>query len=188
MAYILGMRSVPLTVVELPQFLRQAADLWTEAERHEFVDYIARNPEAGDVIPETGGVRKVRWRRQGMGKRGGVRVIYFYHNPTTPLFLLMVYAKAVREDVAPEAKKALGGIGGMPHRAPCADEAREIGDASSSAVIWCRACRKPPPLPKVRRPAHAFMSSKFPTCALFASVCTCRSSASLRPTAFLCRR
>jgi hypothetical protein len=107
LAYILEMPSVPLTVVELPQFLRQAADLWTEAERHEFVDYIARNPETGDVIPETGGVRKVRWRRQGMGKRGGVRVIYFYYNPTTPLFLLMVYAKAVREDVAPEAKKAV---------------------------------------------------------------------------------
>ena len=101
------MPSVPLTVVETPQFLRQAEDVWSETERQEFVDYIARNPEVGDLIPDTGGVRKVRWRRQGMGKRGGARVIYFYHNPTTPLFLLMVYAKAVREDVAPEAKSAL---------------------------------------------------------------------------------
>jgi hypothetical protein len=42
-----------------------------------------------------------------MGKRGGARVIYFYYNPTTPLFLLMVYAKAVREDVTAEAKKAV---------------------------------------------------------------------------------
>ncbi|MGH7084196.1 MAG: addiction module toxin RelE, partial [Acetobacteraceae bacterium] len=67
------MLSVPLTVVETPLFVRQADDVWTEAERQEFVDYIARNPEAGDVIPDTGGVRKVRWRRQGMGKRGGVR-------------------------------------------------------------------------------------------------------------------
>lgn len=71
------------------------------------MDFIARNPETGDVIPETGGVRKVRWRRAGMGKRGGSRVIYFYHDPATPLYLLMVYAKAVREDVAPEAKKLL---------------------------------------------------------------------------------
>lgn len=101
------MPSVPLTVVETPQFVRQADDLWTEAERHDFVDFIARNPEAGDVIPETSGVRKVRWRRQGMGKRGGARVIYFYHDRATPLFLLMVYAKAMREDVAPEARKAL---------------------------------------------------------------------------------
>jgi RelE toxin of RelE / RelB toxin-antitoxin system len=101
------MPSVPLTVVETPQFVRQADGAWTDEERQEFVDFIARNPEAGDVIPETGGVRKVRWRRAGMGKRGGTRVIYFYHNPTTPLFLLMVYAKAVREDVAPEAKRVL---------------------------------------------------------------------------------
>ncbi len=101
------MPSVPLAVIETPQFLRQAEDVWTEAERQEFVDYIARNPEVGDLVPETGGVRKVRWRRQGTGKQGGVRVIYFYYNAVTPLFLLMVYAKAVREDVAPEAKKAL---------------------------------------------------------------------------------
>ena len=101
------MPGVPVSVVETPQFVRQADDVWGDDERHEFVDYIARNPEVGDLIPDTGGVRKVRWRRQGMGKRGGARVIYFYHNPTTPLFLLMVYAKAVREDVAPEAKRAL---------------------------------------------------------------------------------
>jgi RelE toxin of RelE / RelB toxin-antitoxin system len=107
LAYILGMPNVPVGVVETPQFVRQADDVWGEAERLEFVDYIARNLEAGDVIQDTGGVRKIRWRRQGMGKRGGVRVIYFYHNPVTPLFLLMVYAKAVREDVAPDAKKAL---------------------------------------------------------------------------------
>jgi len=107
LAYIMEMLGVPLSVVETPQFVRQADDVWSDDERHEFVDYIARNPEAGDVIPETGGVRKVRWRRQGTGKRGGVRVIYFYHNTATPLFLLMVYAKAVREDVAPEAKRAL---------------------------------------------------------------------------------
>jgi hypothetical protein len=61
MGYTLAMPSVPLTVVEMPQFPRQAADVWTEAERTEFVDFIARNPEAGDVIPDTGGVRKVRW-------------------------------------------------------------------------------------------------------------------------------
>lgn len=101
------MPGVPITVVETPQFLRQAGDVWTEAERQEFVDYIARNPEVGEVIPNTGDVRKVRWRRQGMGKRGGARVIYFHHNSATPLFLLMVYAKAVREDVTPEARKAL---------------------------------------------------------------------------------
>jgi hypothetical protein len=111
------MPGVPLTVVETPQFVRQADDLWTDAERQEFIDYIARNPEAGDVIPDTGGVRKVRWRRRGMGKRGGVRVIYFYYSPTTPLFLLMVYAKAMRVDVTSEAKKAVADFAARIKRA-----------------------------------------------------------------------
>jgi hypothetical protein len=101
------MAAAPVSVVETPQFMRQAADIWTDDDRGAFVDFIARNPEAGDVIPATGGVRKIRWRRQGSGKRGGVRVIYFYHNASAPVFLLMVYAKAVREDVSPDAKRAL---------------------------------------------------------------------------------
>ena len=101
------MVTVPVTVVETPQFLRQAENVWTEGERAGFIDFVARNPEAGDLIPETGGVRKVRWRRQGSGKRGGVRVIYFYHTANAPLFLLMIYAKAVREDVSSDAKNAL---------------------------------------------------------------------------------
>lgn len=97
MAYSLAVPPIPITVVELPLFLRQAAGIWSDVERAEFVDYIARNPEAGDVIPETGGVRKVRWRRQGSGKRGGARVIYFYHDPFMPIFLILAYAKAQRE-------------------------------------------------------------------------------------------
>ena len=101
------MFDIPMTVVETAQFLRQARDVWTENERADFVDFIARNPESGDVIPETGGVRKLRWRRQGSGKRGGVRVIYFYYTANVPLFLLMIYAKAVRGDVSPDAKKVL---------------------------------------------------------------------------------
>ncbi|HJU16457.1 MAG TPA: type II toxin-antitoxin system RelE/ParE family toxin [Stellaceae bacterium] len=69
------------------------------------MDFIARNPEAGDVIPESGGVRKVRWSRRGSGKRGGVRVIYFYYRTDMPLYLLMVYAKARRDDLSPDAKR-----------------------------------------------------------------------------------
>lgn len=65
----------PVTVAETLPFLRQAASLWDEEERSAFVDFIAANPEAGDVIPDTGGIRKLRWSRPGTGKRGGVRVI-----------------------------------------------------------------------------------------------------------------
>ena len=86
-------------------FLRQADDVWTDDGREAFVDFIARNPEAGDVIRDGGGVRKVRWGRQGTGKRGGARVIYFFHDLDTPLYLLLVYAKAVRTDLSPDAKR-----------------------------------------------------------------------------------
>ncbi len=95
----------PITVAETLPFLRQAADLWSEEERDAFVDYIAGNPDAGDVIPDTGGIRKVRWSRAGKGKRGGVRVIYFYHDDAMPLYLLLMYAKAQREDLTADEKK-----------------------------------------------------------------------------------
>jgi hypothetical protein len=52
-----------MTVAETAPFIRQAAKLWTEDDRNAFVDFIAANPDAGDVIPDTGGLRKVRWGR-----------------------------------------------------------------------------------------------------------------------------
>ena len=82
-----------MTVVETPGFLRDAAAALTDAERIEVVSFLATNPEAGDVMPETGGARKLRWRAHGRGKSGGVRVIYYYHNESLPLFLLNVFAK-----------------------------------------------------------------------------------------------
>ena len=93
-----------ITVAETPLFVRQAAKLWDDEERASFVDFIAANPEAGDLIPETGGVRKIRWKRSSTGKRGGVRIIYFYHDRMRPLYLLMVYAKARQEDLSPIEK------------------------------------------------------------------------------------
>jgi hypothetical protein len=63
-------------------------------------------PKKG-TIPETGGVRKIRWARPGSGKRGGARVIYFYHSGNRPLYLLMVYAKARQENLTAEEKKVV---------------------------------------------------------------------------------
>jgi len=99
-----------LTVVEIASFSRNAAKLWTDIERSDFVQYIAGNPDAGDVIPDTGGLRKIRWGRQGSGKRGGVRVIYYYYNLSIPLYLLSVYAKAGKEDIDADEKKVLTAI------------------------------------------------------------------------------
>jgi hypothetical protein len=94
-----------LTVAETAPFIRQAAKLWTEDNGNAFVDFIAANPDAGDVIPDTGGLRKVRWSRPGTGKRGGVRVIYFYHDDSMPLYLLLIYAKAKRENWTRDEKR-----------------------------------------------------------------------------------
>ncbi len=81
------------TVAETPIFQSYADDIWTEDERLEFIKWIALNPLAGALIPGTGGCRKVRWSRAGMGKRGGGRIIYF--NPSeTVLWLLVVYTKS----------------------------------------------------------------------------------------------
>ena len=96
-----------ITIAETATFIRNAAKLWSEAERTEFPDFISTNTEAGDIIPDTGGIRKVRWGRQGMGKRGGVRVIYFYHNGYMPLYLITVYAKAERENITPDEKRLM---------------------------------------------------------------------------------
>ena len=82
-----------MTALETPFFLRKVATLLDEGERSELVVFLGTNPAAGDIIPETGGVRKLRWAAQGRGKRGGVRLIYYFHSDTFPLFLLTVYAK-----------------------------------------------------------------------------------------------
>ena len=81
------------TVAETPIFQRYAAEVWTEAEREEFVSFIATNPDSGAVIRGSGGCRKVRWSTAGQGKRGGARVIYFHAEDAT-IWLLIVYKKA----------------------------------------------------------------------------------------------
>jgi mRNA-degrading endonuclease RelE of RelBE toxin-antitoxin system len=81
------------TVAETAIFQRYAEKIWSEDERNEFVNWIAANPTAGDVIPGSGGCRKVRWSGSGRGKRGGARVIYFNAKDQT-IWLLIVYTKA----------------------------------------------------------------------------------------------
>lgn len=72
----------------------------TEEDRSELIDYLARNPTAGDVVPGAGGIRKLRWRLEGRGKRGGARVVYFFHSTHVPLFALTAFAKNERLDLS----------------------------------------------------------------------------------------
>jgi hypothetical protein len=85
-----------LTVAEVPEYIRRAEKLLTADERHDLVNYLAVRPKVGVLLEGTGGVRKLRWRRQGMGKSGGVRVIYYYHSGVMPLYLLTLFAKNER--------------------------------------------------------------------------------------------
>lgn len=87
------MPHVPITVVEMPTFLRDAKGRLGDDERAALILYLASNPECGDVMPGTGGVRKLRWAREGGGKSGGYRVIFYYYNASIPLFALALYAK-----------------------------------------------------------------------------------------------
>ena len=87
------------TVIETPAFSRLWPDYWDDDERGEFVAWLVHNPEAGDVIRGSGGCRKVRWKRPGMGKQGGVRVIHYNRLADGVIYLLLIYAKGARDDV-----------------------------------------------------------------------------------------
>lgn len=93
-------QSAPITVVETPEFLSATRKLMNDEERRLLVDYLAIFPMSGDLIPGTGGVRKLRWGLEGRGKRGGARVIYFHHDAGMPLFALTAYAKNERADLS----------------------------------------------------------------------------------------
>ena len=85
-------------IAETPTFIRQADKLFSDEERKELIDYLADHPAAGDEIPGTGGVRKLRFTALGRGKRGGARVIYFYGGEHMPVYALLAYAKSAKTD------------------------------------------------------------------------------------------
>lgn len=96
-----------LTVAELPEYLRRAEKLLSAGERYDIVSYLAAFPGDGDLIRGTGGVRKLRWRKSGKGKSGGLRVIYYFHSERMPLYLLTVFAKSERADLTQRERNEL---------------------------------------------------------------------------------
>ncbi len=98
------------TVAETPIFSRQASKIFDEEQKRELINFLAANPEAGDEIPGTGGVRKVRFASSGRGKRGGARVIYYFLDETMPIYALLVYAKNVKTDMSPDEKRAAAAL------------------------------------------------------------------------------
>jgi len=79
----------------------------SEDEHDALISYVAQYPDGGALIPETGGLRKLRWSAKGKGKRGGSRVIYYFHNVDVPLFLMAIYAKKIQTDLSARQRRAL---------------------------------------------------------------------------------
>ena len=83
---------VSIIFIETRTFSDKASKAWTPKQYEDFILYIANNPKAREVVPGSGGVRKIRWSKTGAGKRGGVRVIYF-NSSQEETWLLTMYVK-----------------------------------------------------------------------------------------------
>ena len=97
-----------VTIVELPEYIKKAERLLSEDERNSLILYLSTHPRAGNLLQGTGGIRKIRWSRKGMGKSGGVRVIYFFYNEKMPLFMLTVFGKGEKNNLSMEERNELG--------------------------------------------------------------------------------
>jgi hypothetical protein len=95
--------------IEAPIFTQPLPDYLGDDDCRGLQFFLTRSPDAGDIIPGTGGFRKVRWadRRRGKGKRGGLRVIYYYLAADTQIWLMSVYDKDEAVDLSAQEKRAL---------------------------------------------------------------------------------
>jgi mRNA-degrading endonuclease RelE of RelBE toxin-antitoxin system len=93
--------------VETRVFSRQRKEYLEEEQFRALQNHLLENPHAGARIPGTGGLRKLRWATHDRGKRGGVRVIYFFVEARAVILLLLVYPKNVQDDLTPEQTRML---------------------------------------------------------------------------------
>lgn len=95
------------TIIELPSYLGKSDKLLTDSERTSIINYLALHPAAGEIMQGTGGIRKLRWSAKGKGKSSGVRVIYYYHNESMPLFLLTLFGKGEKANLSKAERNEL---------------------------------------------------------------------------------
>ena len=93
--------------VEAKPFTRKRPNYLTEDEYREFQNYLLESPDAGEIVKGTGGIRKIRWNVAGSGKRGGLRIIYYWKTSLDQIYLLMVYRKNELADLTPAEYKLL---------------------------------------------------------------------------------
>lgn len=96
-----------MIVIETSIFTRQVLDLLTDEEYRELQKVLVNRPDAGVLIVGSGGLRKIRWAKQGRGKRGGVRVIYYWAVSSEQILMLFMYPKSERDDLTPTQIKML---------------------------------------------------------------------------------
>lgn len=95
------------TIVETPQFISQVSEIWTNDERLNFFEYLAKNPLKGDVIPNAKGLRKIRYSAKGHGKRGSARVIYYNMLDDGMIVAVTIYPKNEQENLSQSKLKQL---------------------------------------------------------------------------------
>ena len=96
-----------MVIIETSIFTRCIKELMSDDEYRALQETLVNRPDMGDIVPGTGGLRKVRWKQEGHGKSGGVRVIYYWMTANEQLYMLYVYSKSKQEDLTAEQKKAL---------------------------------------------------------------------------------
>lgn len=96
-----------MVLIETPLFTRRIVELMSDDEYKALQEALVNRPNMGLVIQGTSGLRKVRWKQEGRGKSGGVRVIYYWMTADEHLYMLYVYPKNERDDLTPDQKAAL---------------------------------------------------------------------------------
>ena len=102
MAYIVFM-----VIVETSIFTKRVIEILSDDEYKELQSFLAANPDVGDIIPGSQGLRKLRWKSQGRGKRGGARVIYYWFKQEDLLLMLFMFRKNEQSDLTPAQVKQL---------------------------------------------------------------------------------
>lgn len=93
--------------IETEIFTQDVKKLLDDSEYQRFQAFLAAQPDHGDLIQDTGGLRKIRWVAKGKGKRSGVRIIYFHRTSRFEIRLLLIYEKGVKDDLSQNEKSVL---------------------------------------------------------------------------------
>ncbi len=96
-----------LVFKETPVFTRQITELLCDDEYKALQIQLTDRPDAGDIIPGTSGIRKIRWRQRSTGKRGGIRLIYYWITKQNQIFMLLAYPKSTQDTLTSKQKNTL---------------------------------------------------------------------------------